>query len=172
MIRTFVALLCAGILLAGCSASKSASESNIVSARESNLSEPAARIYKVAPEYADHVAVAVNGGRLVSFPAPSDITPATAPIPLAEGWYLDRQGVGPYTVFLKWTRDEYAAMHSAPTPAEIMAAVIPGARVSELYELPMTISDAQSDTAAVDRLIEAGLPGCKPLINVFRFNPG
>lgn len=110
-----------------------------------------------------NVPVAVDNGRIVSFPAPSDISSATAPIRLSDGWWLDRQGIGPNTVFLKWTRDEYAALPSTPSIAEIKEAIVPSARPDAIYQLPMSASEAAADTAAVNRIIADGLSGCKSL---------
>ena len=107
------------------------------SGSQAKSTQPMARIYKIAPEYAMLVPVTVAQGQLVSFPAPTDISPATAPLPLADGWFLDRQGIGPQTSFLKWTREEYADFKTAPTPAEILSAVVPQARLQQLVELPV-----------------------------------
>ena len=129
---------------------------------------PKARIYKVAAEWADLVPVTVTDGRLISYPAPTDVTASTSPVALADGWMLDRQGVNPNTTFLKWTRQEYGDMKTAPTPSQIMDNIVAGSRLQELMELPMTTTEAAGDTAAVNRLIREGLPGCKTLITVFR----
>lgn len=117
----------------------------------SNL--PKAYIYKVSNEYADHVTATVVDGRLVSYPAPSDITESTAPMQLKDGWWLDRSGINQNSVYLKWTRAEYRALPSTPTPAEILDAVIPGARPAQLTQLPISAAEAAADTAAVNRLI-------------------
>ena len=139
--------------------------------RDAVAALPSARIYKVDSQWAYLVPVTVSNGTLVSWPAPGDVRSATAPLALADGWWLDRQGVNPNTMFLKWTRGEYASMANTPDAAEIKAAVIPGSRLSELVELPLTTSSAVDDTAAVNQLILKGLPGCKQLIQVLHFHP-
>ena len=91
------------------------------------------------------VAVTLNAdGSLAYFPAPSDLTSASAPVEIGDGWWLNRQGLGPGSVFTKWTFDEYRALKSVPSAAEIKAAVIPGASVTEFKVLPVTASEAMS----------------------------
>lgn len=142
-------------------------EAKPMPARSPETALPAARIYRVSPQWADHVAATVSNGTLVSYPAPSDISPATAPVALADGWMLDRQGLNPSSVFLRWTRSEYSTLSHTPSPSEIMAAIEPGSRLEALYELPMTAAEAAADTSAVNRLIAEGLPGCRSLLAVF-----
>ena len=102
-----------------------------------------ASVFKMNGDYADNVAVTMGvDGRLVYFPSPSDISASSKPVPVGEGWYLNRQGLGPGSVFTKWTFEEYKALESVPSPAEIIAAIIPGARVTEFETLPVTVSEA------------------------------
>ena len=56
---------------------------------------PQATVFRMSGDYADNVPVDIYPqGRLFSYPAPADVTPASAPVPLAGGWWLDRRGVG------------------------------------------------------------------------------
>ena len=120
-----------------------------------------ARIYKTDGDYADRVPVTLDSQRrgLLSYPAPSDLA-GTAPVSLSDGFLLDRRGVSGNTAFTRWTYQEYAAMESAPAPAEIMEAIIPGARVTEIYQMPFP-AGAPDAAARCDSLIAAGLPGCR-----------
>ena len=107
-----------------------------------------ASAFKMSGDYADRVAVTVGAnGRLTYFPAPSDITSDSAPLALGDGWYLNRQGIGPNSVFTKWTFEEYMALGKVPTPQEILDAVIPGAMVTEFVTLPVTASEARNMTS-------------------------
>lgn len=174
----FACCLAVGIFAAACSSSKPSNNeiafdaadvpvqapSRIIGGAARTAAQPAAHIYKVNGRCADNVTAVIADGQLISYPAPSDISAATAPVSLDNGWWLDRQGIGPNTVFLKWTRAQYAALSAAPSPAEIKEAVIPGAMLQALYQLPMSASQAAADTAAVNRLIAEGLPGCKSLL--------
>ncbi|MDE6491440.1 MAG: hypothetical protein K2L49_09820 [Muribaculaceae bacterium] len=121
---------------------------------------PKARIYRTNGDYRDNVPVSLDASRttVVSYPAPTDL--ASLPAQLADGYLLDNRGIGPNTAFTSYTYAEYSAMSEAPSAARIMAAVIPGARITEIVELPMTASEAAADTAACNELIGRGLPGC------------
>lgn len=121
-------------------------------------------IYKTNGDYSDYVPVTLNDSRdaLVSYPAPSDLRDAS-PVKLDDGFLLDRRGVGVNTAFTRWTYAQYAAMKSAPTPDEIMNNLIPGARVTELYEMPFT-NGTPDEAAKCNEMIKSGLKDCKALI--------
>lgn len=129
---------------------------------------PKAVIYKTSADVRLNVPVTLDdaGTGLLSYPAPSDIFPEAAPLPLADGFLLDRRGVGPNSAFTTYTYAEYSALKTAPTPAELMKAIIPGVRVTEIVRLPFTTSVAVADTAEVNRLIRTGLPGCDILLDM------
>ena len=120
---------------------------------------PRATVFRMSGNYADHVPVNIYPqGRLFSYPAPTDLTETSAPVPLADGWWLDRRGIGEHTVFTKWTYAEYRALKEVPSPREISGAVIPGARVTKVMHLDMTPQEAMADTAAVNAAIAAAAP--------------
>lgn len=122
-----------------------------------------ARIYKTNGDYRDKVPVTLNADRsaLVSYPAPTDLRTGL-PVTLADGFLLDNRGVGVNTAFTRWTYSEYEALAAPPSPAEIMANLIPEARVTEIYEMPFA-SGTPDAAARCDSLIRAGLPGCRLL---------
>ena len=126
---------------------------------------PKATVYRMSGDYADYVPVTLtpDGHSLVSFPAPTDLSQSSRPLPLADGFYLDRRGVGTCTAFTRYTYAEYMALPAAPSPSELLASLIPGAVVTEVVRLPFTLSQAEADTAAVNTLIRTGFPGCTPL---------
>lgn len=173
-------ILSAAVLLAGCcTAKKSAGEmsaDNNAAPRPAAVSlpdkgfkpapapMPSARIYKIDAAYASLVPVTVSGTSLISYPAPSDVTSATAPVELADGWWLDRAGIGSDTRFLRWTRSEYHDLSETPSPSQIEDAIIPGARPSRIVTLPLSAAEAAADTAAVNALIRRGLPGCTTIL--------
>lgn len=114
---------------------------------------PKAVVYKIfGNATADNVPVQMKSGEIISYPAPADIR-GQEPLPMADGYLLDRRGIGENTVFTRWTYAEYQALKQTPSIDEIKAAVIPGARPTQIHVLPMTLSVALSDTAAVNRLI-------------------
>lgn len=119
---------------------------------------PQAVIYRTDGDYFDNVPVTLDrrgGTALVSYPAPGDLTKSSMPIRLAEGYLLDRRGITANSAFTRYTYAEYSAMSKAPTPADLLGAVIPGAVVTKIVRLPMTVREAVSDTASVNRMIRS-----------------
>lgn len=116
---------------------------------------PKAIVYKMSGSAgADNVPVQVSpsNGNIVSFPAPADVR-GQEPIALADGYLLDRRGIGPNSRFTRWTYAEYGALTQVPTLNELTAAIIPDARVTDIHVLDMTPASAAADTAAVNRII-------------------
>lgn len=102
-----------------------------------------ASAFRMSGDYADHVAVTLGAdGKLSYYPAPIDITDLSAPVEIGDGWWLNRQGISPNSVFTKWTFAEYRALKTTPSPAEIKKAIIPGASVTEFRKLPVAASEA------------------------------
>lgn len=127
---------------------------------------PKALIYKTNGDYADKVPVNMSADRssFVSFPAPSDIRKTSTPIPLADGFLLDRRGISSSTVFLDITYKEYSELKSTPSISELRKMIIPGARVTEIVRLPYTLHEAVGNIEGVDSLINRQLPGCEILL--------
>lgn len=102
-----------------------------------------ATVFRMSGDYADNVAVTLNAdGSLAYYPAPTDLTENSKPLDLGGGWWLNRQGISAKSVFTKYTFEEYMKMKDAPSPAEIKAAVIPGAKVTDMQQTPYMASDA------------------------------
>lgn len=119
---------------------------------------PKAGIYRMTGPYADNVPITLGpDGHVISYPAPTDISEAQRPLPLRDGWWLDRRGVREGSVFTRYTYAEYAALKEAPSPEALKQAVIPGARVTDVTQLPITLEQALADTAAISRYIPAPL---------------
>ena len=104
---------------------------------------PRATIFTMSGDYADKVAVTFNpDGTLAYFPDPMDITANSAPYSLGNGWYLNRQGLSPNSVFTEYTFDEYKSLKKPPTHQQLKDAVIPGSSVTEFVVLPVNQSEA------------------------------
>lgn len=116
---------------------------------------PKAVVYRTDGDYSGYVPVTVGqDGSLISYPAPTDVSAtASAPLPVAGGLWLDRRGISINSVFTRYTYAEYAALPETPAPEQLLEAVIPGARVTTVYTLPMTAAEAAADTAAVNAYI-------------------
>ena len=107
---------------------------------------PKATAFRMSGDYANNVAVTLNAnGTLSYFPAPTDITDNSKPYDLGDGWYLNRQGLGPNSVFTTYTFEEYGNLKETPTHQQLLEAVIPGAVVTAFKELPVSMSAAFSD---------------------------
>ena len=121
---------------------------------------PQAQIYRTSTDVDALVPVTVNpvDGSLISYPAPSDITGASMPVVLHDGWLLDRRGISPDTRFTSYTYSRYHDLLTAPTPEELKASIVPDARVTEIVSLPYKVGEVTP--AMADSLISAGLPGC------------
>ena len=116
---------------------------------------PKATAFKMSGDYANNVAITIGAdGRLTYFPAPSDITKASAPTSLGNGWYLNNQGLSANSVFTKYTFEEYSKLPSVPSAEELKAAVIPGARVEDMVQLPYSIGDARNNIQGIKDYIK------------------
>lgn len=116
---------------------------------------PNATAFRMSGDYAGNVAVTLgSNGELTYFPAPSDLTAYSEPISLGNGWWLNCQGIGPNSVFTKYTFAEYSALPQTPTPQQIKLAIIPGAKVTQFIELPMKLNDAVNNINEVKLYIK------------------
>ncbi|MBE6304996.1 MAG: hypothetical protein E7082_03625 [Bacteroidales bacterium] len=115
---------------------------------------PKAIAYKMSGQAsADNVPIQVdNQGNIISFPDPSDLKNAE-PIQLKGGYLLDRRGVNTNTRFLSYTYKEYSSLNVPPSITELKASIIPDARVSEIIQLPVTISQAVADLNAINAML-------------------
>lgn len=127
---------------------------------------PRAIIYKTNGDFDNFVPVTLSEDKhtIISYPAPSDITPSQKPIKLTDGYLLDRRGINTNTAFTRYTYTEYASLKSAPSIDELKAAMMPEAKVTRIVMLPMTLNEAINDTAKCNSLINAGLNGCKIIL--------
>ena len=121
---------------------------------------PQAQIYRTSTDVDALVPITVNpiDGTIISYPAPTDITGASMPVVLHDGWLLDRRGISPDTRFINYTYSRYHDLTAPPTPAELKASIVPDARVTEIVSLPYKVGEVTP--AIADSLISAGLPGC------------
>ena len=116
---------------------------------------PNAIVYQMNGDYAGYVPVTLNADRtaIVSYPAPSDINEASAPIKLAEGWYLDRRGITPNSAFLDYTYKEYSKLPATTGPAELMAHIMPDARITAIRRLPIKLWQAVENPVEASKLV-------------------
>ena len=125
-------------------------------------SMPRAVIYRMSGDYSANVPVTLNesGTALVSYPAPGDLGASSTPVDLGNGYWLDRRGVSKNTAFTRYTYSEYRKMKQAPTAEELLKAVIPGARVTELVRLPISATEAAGNLSLCKEYIDNNFIGC------------
>lgn len=112
-----------------------------------------ATVFKMSGDYANNVAVSLNAdGTLSYFPAPSDISAASRPVDLGNGWWLNRQGIGPRSRFLRYTFEEYSSLPSVPSQEDLLKAIIPGAQVTEFKSVNVPASEAMSRLDEIKKL--------------------
>ena len=116
---------------------------------------PNATVFRMSGDYSKNVGVTISpNGVLTYFPAPSDITADSEPIELVDGWWLNCQGIGPHSVFTRYTFPQYASFVNTPSVSQIKAEIIPGAKVTEFIELPVKMNEAISNPEAVIELLK------------------
>lgn len=152
--QTATALISISLLLGACGAKKeSASASDVdvpvlqakpmIKGGEEAQAMLNASVVRLSGDFAGNVAVTLNqDGTLAYYPDPSDLTAQSSLLPLGDGWYLNRQGIGPNSVFTSYTFDDYRALKTPPTHQQLLASIIPGAVVTEFMELPISASEA------------------------------
>lgn len=106
---------------------------------------PRAVIYRTSAPSDSLVPVTIENGRLVSFPAPSDL--GEPPVRLDGGWYLDSRGVSLNSVFTRYTYTEYKALPQTPSPEELIESSKGGPRVTDLHTLPVAVRDVTPEIA-------------------------
>lgn len=109
------------------------------------------------------ITLTADGKGVASYPAPSDLNEGQTPVNLGDGWWLDRRGIGPNSVFTTYTYEEYEAMHNAPSVKELLKHINHKARITRMIALPITASEAASDPAVVRAYTESGFVDCREI---------
>ena len=116
---------------------------------------PKATAFRMNGDFSDNVAITLDSeGNLIYFPAPTDITADSKPLELVDGWWLNRQGIGQNSVFTTYTFAEYSELPAAPSPEQLKKAVIPGSRVTQIYELPYPVGEAYDHISEINTLLK------------------
>ena len=124
---------------------------------------PQAIVYQVSGENAMDlvpVTLSADGKSLVSYPAPTDLNEGQTPIDLGDGWWLDRRGIGPSSVFTTYTYEQYAAMQQAPSPQELLRHIDRNVHITRMVQLPISTTEAASDPAVARAYTEGGFTDC------------
>ena len=126
---------------------------------------PRCIIYKTRADYSDKVPVTMNDARseIVSYPAPGDVYYSGAlavPLRLADGYLLDRRGIGVNTVFTDYTYSRYAALPAVPSRDELMRHVIDKYPFQAIYVTDIPLSGSKN-LEALSSIIAHGFLNCK-----------
>jgi len=86
-------------------------------------------VYRTAADLKDKVPVTLSkdGMAIVAYPHPKDLRTAdglATPVELANGWLLDRRGIGKHSAFLRITYAEYAALDTPPALADLNEGIL------------------------------------------------
>lgn len=128
---------------------------------------PPAIVYKTTKDYSRYVPVTMNRERtrIVSYPAPSDLYykgRLALPTRLAEGYLLDNRGIGPNSVFLDYTYEEYVRLKTSPTPGELSKHILDKYPFTAMWDCG-TRSQYTNEVEALTRKIKDGFSGCKKI---------
>lgn len=97
---------------------------------------PHAIVYKTSADIKDLVAVqlSVDGSKISSYPAPTDVAAQPAPVKLGNGYWLSKAGVSERTAFLRMTRKEYSQLKDAPPATELFKMIKERNPMTELWD--------------------------------------
>lgn len=115
-------------------------------------------VYKTRADYRNKVPVELSedGMRIVSYPAPGDLT-ATGilPVMLHKGYLLDNRGISKNVAFLKMTYTEYAKLPAAPTLTELYEMILDKKPLLQIYDCGLG-SKYKSAVKELNKLIDKG----------------
>ncbi len=97
---------------------------------------PRILVYKTHADYSALVQVelSADGSKVASYPAPADVTKATAPVKLKGGYWLSKAGVSLRTAFLKTSRKSYSKKKEAPSTAALYKDIRDRSPMEELWD--------------------------------------
>jgi hypothetical protein len=130
---------------------------------ESNLDQFAMRpapvvIYKTKRDYREQVPIMISedGKQVISYPHPNDLKFADGsyryPLSLNKGYLLDRKGIGPRTVFLNLSYEEYVS--NPPDPSALLTYISDEEPLEEIWHCYLK-TNGETLTDSLNYLIEA-----------------
>lgn len=121
-------------------------------------------IYKTTKDYYRNVPVGLSADKLAisSYPDISDIYfegNLAYPTRLEQGYLLDNRGLGPNSVFIKFTYEEYSKLKTTPSPEILYNLITDKEPFSAMYKL-----NCKRDTSEINTMIRSGLKeNCKKI---------
>ena len=126
---------------------------------------PSTIVYKTTADYSNLVPVIMNADKstILSYPSRADLGcngNFTIPTKLNNGYLLDNRGISTNVAFLTYTYEEYCALESEPTIAELMMNIKDKNPLVELiYCAPR--NEFNNIVDDINKLIDNGFEGCK-----------
>jgi hypothetical protein len=132
-------------------------------ATESMVNKPTI-VYKTTKDFSDFVAVIMNTERtkIVSYPAPTDLSLNSKPTKLKNGYLLDNRGISENTVFLNYSYEVYINLKTAPSLAEMQKNILEKYPLTEMFLCGSRYS-FKDEVSELNALIDARFKGCKKI---------
>ena len=124
-------------------------------------------IYKTRGDYRNLVPITLSADKkyVVARPAPSDLRRGDGfctPVELADGYLLDRRGIGPTTAFVEYTYEQYFAIKGIPSQSDLLQRIVDADPFTELYRCDRSRCNP-NDIKSMNAYIKAGKPGAVSL---------
>lgn len=121
------------------------------------ITSPAVIVYKTRNNYNDLVPVELSADKtkIISYPDPKDVQALPKPTELANGYLLDRRGIGKNAAFLKMTYEAYAQLPSAPSLDSLQSWLLDKNPLLEIYDCGQRYHDEDLE-AKLNALIQSG----------------
>lgn len=124
-------------------------------------------IYKTRGDYRNLVPITLSTDKkdVVARPAPSDLRCGDVlctPVELADGYLLDRRGVGPTSAFVEYTYEQYFAIKGIPSQSDLLQRIVDADPFTELYRCDRSRCNP-NDIKSMNAYIKAGKPGAVSL---------
>lgn len=99
---------------------------------------PPTYVYKTTGNFADKVPIGLSDDqeKIVSYPHPTDLKKGESlmlPTQLAKGYWLDNRGIGPNTVFIDMTYEQYNKLENPPSVDRLMSMILDKKPFEEMY---------------------------------------
>lgn len=120
-------------------------------------------IYKTRGDYKNLVPITLTPDKqhVVARPAPSDLLIGdglSTPIELADGYLLDRRGVGPTSAFVSYTYEQYFAIKGIPSEHDLLNRIVDADPFTEMYRCDRSRCNPH-DVSSMNAYIKSGKPG-------------
>ncbi len=138
---------------------------NKVKSSHNTTTLPQAIIYRTDRDYSQYVPINLSedGNRILSYPAPSDISDLAKPISLKKGYLLDRRGISQNSAFLDYTYEAYAKLPVTPSFEELTKHILAKQAIVEMYRLPINASAAMANPSLCEFFIDNHFKDCARL---------